>query len=511
MATINEELFHAAVDHAIDFTRYNNSVARRMIALLNRVDADLFAQMSAALERLPAESFTVDRLDAMLASVKRLNAQAYKEFSSSLDGELHDLTDYEASYQLELFDGVLPTTVSATSVNVEQVYAAAMARPFQGRLLSEWASSIADDRMARIRDALRMGYVEGQTISQMVQRIRGTKARRYEDGIIEIDRRNAASVVRTATSHVANFTRQRFYDANADLIKGLRWTSTLDGRTSPICQSRDGTIFPVDSGPRPPAHWGCRSTMVPVLKSWREMGIDMDELPPATRASIDGQVPADMTYQQWLKKQPPGRQDDILGPTRGKLFRDGGLSLDRFVDRTGTELTLEELRARNARSFREAGFISAAEKAEALSTAQGILGKMAGAIENGSKTWGSGTDALRGLFVSEKSYESHVQKRIALGHIIDENDYAKKTFSALEFARDSMVSVDPKSGFASMAIVRRNWVVLIGNEGKIITSYAVEDGKKTYRQNEQSTGNTVYEHAIDEATRAAFARLRGID
>ena len=70
---------------------------------------------------------------------------------------------------------------------------------------------------------------------------------------------------------------------------------------------------------------------------------------------MDGQVPADMTYQDWLRKQPASRQDDILGVTKGKLFRQGGLTLDRFVDRAGRELNLTELRKKNAEAFAKAG------------------------------------------------------------------------------------------------------------------------------------------------------------
>ena len=85
------------------------------------------------------------------------------------------------------------------------------------------------------------------------------------------------------------------------------------------------------------------------------MGIDMAELDPTTRASMDGQVPQDMTYQQWLKSKPAAFQDDVLGPTKGKLFRDGDLPLDRFVDRKGRELTLDELRKKDAEAFKRAG------------------------------------------------------------------------------------------------------------------------------------------------------------
>ncbi|WP_341649951.1 minor capsid protein [Thauera humireducens] len=359
MQTANERLADAAVEHAIDLTRYSNGVVRRLIALLNRTDADLFAQLIAALDRVPQSAATVERLDDLLYSVRELNRQAYQALRDGLESDLRALAAYESDYQLKLFEAVVPAAVQVhfkvAAVSADQVYAAAVSRPFQGRLLKEWAASIEADRMARIRDAIRMGFIEGETIDQMVRRIRGTRARGYEDGLIEIDRRHAQAVVRTAVTHTANAARHAMYGGNADLIKGVQWVSTLDGRTTSVCQARDGKVYPLDSGPRPPAHWNCRSSTVPLLKSWRELGIDVDELPPATRASMDGQVPEGTTYQTWLKGKPAAYQDEVLGPSRAKLFRDGGLTLDRFVDRAGKEYTLDELRKRDALAFAKAG------------------------------------------------------------------------------------------------------------------------------------------------------------
>jgi hypothetical protein len=114
-------------------------------------------------------------------------------------------------------------------------------------------------------------------------------------------------------------------------------------------------VFPIDSGPRPPAHIGCRSCIIPVVKSWRQLGIDADEVPAGTRASMNGQVADSITYPQWLKRQSVAVQNDALGVTRATLFRNGGLSVDRFVDKTGREYTLDELRDRETAAFDKAG------------------------------------------------------------------------------------------------------------------------------------------------------------
>lgn len=364
--SVNERLASEAVRHAVYFDRFSTGVVHRLIALLNRTNADLRAQIVIALERMPAESFAVERLESLLHSVRDLNKQAYESVGLELTKELKEFSAYEVGYQQDLFKHVLPVQVSFNTVVAEQVYSAALSRPFQGKLLSEWSSKIETDRMARIRDSIRMGYVEGQSTSQIVQRIMGTRAKGYEDGVIEIDRRNARAVVQTALSHAAGFAKDRFYGANKDLVKSIRWLAVLDSRTSEPCRLRDGLKYenethkpvghkiPWLAGPGR-LHWNCRSTSTPVVKSWRELGIPIDEMEPGTRASMDGQVPADMTYADWLKKQPAGRQDDVLGPVRGKLMREGGLTLDRYYSDKGVFLNLDQLRARDAAAFVRAG------------------------------------------------------------------------------------------------------------------------------------------------------------
>lgn len=71
---------------------------------------------------------------------------------------------------------------------------------------------------------------------------------------------------------------------------------------------------------------------------------------------LTGLAPPKTTYAEFLARMSAEKQDDILGPTRGKLFRKGGLTLDKFVNyKTGRQLTLEELEARYERAFAAAG------------------------------------------------------------------------------------------------------------------------------------------------------------
>ncbi|WP_207285215.1 hypothetical protein [Pseudomonas sp. FW300-N2A2] len=366
MPTVNQVLEDEQIAHAVDLEKYKVGVVRRIIALLNRSDADLSAALAAALERLPAESFTVERLELLLGQVRLINSQAYASVAQALQDDLKDLAGYEVSWQQTLFESSIPEPVQVrfpiASVSAEQAYAAALSRPFQGRLLRNWGEEIAADRMVKVRNAIRAGYLEGKTTDQIIRSIRGSRATGYADGFLERPRKDLAAVVRTAVSHTAATARDEFNKANEEVLKAERWVSTLDNKTSPMCRIRDqlqytvlthkpiGHKVPWLQGPGK-IHWCCRSTSAPVTKSWKELGMNIDEMTPAQRASMDGQVPADTNYSEWLNRQSDARKIEVLGPARAQLLKDGKLDLEDFYTPTGEWMTLDQMRARDAAAF----------------------------------------------------------------------------------------------------------------------------------------------------------------
>lgn len=369
MTTVNERLLDESIAHALYLSRYSTGTAKKMVKLLNDSDKELSARLLVALEDADADSLTVQRLNTLLRDVRKFNSQAVEHVFSALGNDLRDYASYEAQYQYDLLSHLLPDIVTEryplTGLSPHQVYAAAMARPFQGRLLSEWADNIADDRMTRINNAVRLGYLNGDTTEQIIRKIRGSRARQYKDGIIESGRRNVMAVVKTAVGHIAAVARDDFASANDSVIKGKRWVSTLDLRTTPGCIIRDGREYTVDNKPvghhipwlQGPGrlHFCCRSVYTFITKTFREMGIDIDEIPEATRASMDGPVPASTTYVEWIQRQSPERQKKVLGAIRAKLLRDGGIKPDEFFTDRGEWMTLEELKETDYQAFADAG------------------------------------------------------------------------------------------------------------------------------------------------------------
>ncbi|QNU15830.1 minor capsid protein [Thermomonas sp. XSG] len=332
-----------------------------------RIDAFLQQQDRRLREILTRASLTAvqrDRIEALLREVRAALEALHRDYTRALTARLDTLAgtvaDMEARALGAALEGVDVATPAAPALRAAVTAAPLAVRGAGGGMLLEpfiaaWTSASIE----RVEGVIRRGYFEGRTTEQIVRDVRGTKAANYRDGILEVNRRNARTVVHTGLQHVAHVARTETMKANADIVKGYRWVSTLDSRTSELCQSLDGRTFDLGEGPLPPAHPNCRSTVVPVTKTFRELGIDVDEVPPGTRASVDGQVPASLTYFEWLKTQPASFVEEALGPTRAAVFLKGGISSDDFatlqLGRNFQPLTIEEMREKAPKVFERAG------------------------------------------------------------------------------------------------------------------------------------------------------------
>jgi SPP1 gp7 family putative phage head morphogenesis protein len=183
----------------------------------------------------------------------------------------------------------------------------------------------------------------------------------FKGGIMDVQTRNAQALIRTSVQQVANEARYMTLQANDDVIKGQAWLSTLDMRTTSFCRAMDGLEWGLEGKPLgghsepfnpPPQHWNCRSTLVPLLKSWEELSKTKTselkkKIPESTRASMGGPVSEKLSYKQWFDKQPNEIQQDILGPGKLEIYKRGNLNFRNMIDQSGNPLTIDELKAKN--------------------------------------------------------------------------------------------------------------------------------------------------------------------
>lgn len=313
------------------------------------------------LTRKELTTYSRDRLEQFLARVDGKLLDIYKAYGELVQADLVDIALYESRFEAKSLSNAL--SIDAVVPTNTVIRAAVFSYPLQvkgidgGKLLKSFISGWTRTETMRVTNTIRLGFGQGQTNAQIIQAIRGTASQNFTDGVLAVSNRNAAAVVQTAIQHVATTARMETAKANSDVVLGVRIIATLDRKTSMQCKSMDQMVFPVDKGPRPPFHVNCRTTFTMVTK--------FSELfaKGATRASVGdsggGQVDASLNYYEWLATQPASFQDHALGPVRGKLFRDGGLTPEKFaklqLDKSFKPLTLAQLKDAEPDMFTRAG------------------------------------------------------------------------------------------------------------------------------------------------------------
>lgn len=343
--SVNELIADRAIRHAVYLERYKSQVVNELLAQFNAsLEPKLRAKIERSLRRLTLKSPKIRLFYQQNQDIVR---EQYKVMEAKLYQQLTDFAKVESAWLIRTMEAVTPVAIDFVSPNATMLKALARNELLEGALLKDWFAKLHKDTSFAVNRAIRAGMIEGEGIDAIVRRIKGTRAAKYTDGILEAKRSHLQSIVRTSVSNVSHAARDMTYRANSDVIKKIEIIVTLDTRTCLRCMNEDGKTYDIGKGPRPPFHLGCRCTDAPVLKSWRELGIDKDELSPSMRSSMNGLVPATQTYPAWLRKQTATIQNEALGPGRAKLFRSGRLKLREFIDRRNKPLTLKELEKLN--------------------------------------------------------------------------------------------------------------------------------------------------------------------
>lgn len=285
---------------------------------------------------------TRQRLEKLLKDLDDALAGITDDWESKLTSDMKDLAVYETDWNIKTLAANVNAEFITPSEN--QVWSAVKFNPMSlgdspvdfPKLLENWKEA----ERARLINGVKSGFVQGKTTRQIVKEVVGP------GGLADISNRHAATVVRTALNHVSTQAREQTYQKNSDIIEKYEWVSTLDSRTSTICRSRDGQKWEIGKGPLPPAHPNCRSTTAPVISADFDF-LDVGAKRAARGAEGGTQVDASTTYYDFLRQQPAWFQDEALGPVRGKIFRNSGISPEEFrsisVDGFGRPLTLTQM------------------------------------------------------------------------------------------------------------------------------------------------------------------------
>jgi SPP1 gp7 family putative phage head morphogenesis protein len=129
----------------------------------------------------------------------------------------------------------------------------------------------------------------------------------------------ALRISRTEVMRAHREATHRSFEANADLVEKWVWTASLSPRTCAVCWAMHGTEHPTTE--RMASHVNCRCTMVPLTKTWEELGFTgLQE----TRAEVEKGEDA-------FAKLTPAEQEQVLGPAKFAEYSAGRLKLADLV------------------------------------------------------------------------------------------------------------------------------------------------------------------------------------
>lgn len=319
------------------------------------------------------------------------NAKSFDDFHKAFDKELLktfkdayniskrsllDLASDQASYAYQLLEASMSQVWRVKRPQRRISEDIVLKRPLHGdKTLAQGWAGVSHSERKRIENVIRKGLAEGDTFEEIAKNVR-------KGNIYRITRNQSRALTTTAITSVYNQIDHEVYTANQDGLEGWQYVAVLDARTTAICTHRDGHIYAIgNTAHLPPAHYNCRSTTTPVVKSWDDLskleGVaqvrkrNLKKLSKKQIAFYDGQTPLKESYHSWLLRQTKETQYRHIGDMQKvELFRKGQLMIDKFSNPEGNSIGIKELRRLTDSEYTRPGdsrrFAIAKERLDAL-------------------------------------------------------------------------------------------------------------------------------------------------
>lgn len=327
MKSFNDLIAELEVARCLLHERIKNGLNRKVAKFYDEMIADLQAQILRKKNITRNLAKTIEDLKAALST-----PDFSDEFQTIAQDEVKHLREYNKLAGFALFSHVLPQSAVDNLINTTLL---------EGATVNAWNRGLNIDQKTRLEREIKIGVSLGETNELLAARVARALGK---------SKRDAASIAVTAAGAIVSAVRQKFFEANADVIKAYKYQATLDTRTSALCRAYDGLMWdtnyePIGHSypfrqPRINTHFNCRSTIIPVIKGADEL----KNVPPATRSSMNGYVPQDINFNDWLKTQPKDVIEKTLGAGRAELFLQGKITMRDLITQQGRELNLTQLK-----------------------------------------------------------------------------------------------------------------------------------------------------------------------
>ena len=243
----------------------------------------------------------LDRLQAMQNNLDLIMRQIYKrelKINTDFYTNLADKSYYRCMYRMQQrANAAFGFSHISQKVIDDVVRSRWSGKNFSARI---WGNTTA--LANTLKEEMLVGLVTGRTLRDTA----GVIAEKCSQSA-----NNARRLVRTESNYI--HTQMNFEAYEEAGVEKYLYLATLDLRTSKICRSLDGEIFPVKDQKIgvncPPMHPWCRSTTIAILDEDLLKTMQRSAIDPVTGKRI--KVPATMKYQEWYDKYVVGRDDEI--------------------------------------------------------------------------------------------------------------------------------------------------------------------------------------------------------
>ncbi len=328
---MDEEKFaNDLIRHELAAQKLNAGEAAKITRMLNATIEDMKSELAVRYAKAQARGVdrgpaTTKRIEDMIAGLESLNTNVYSKIGKTLEDGLVDRARHETQFVRDANKKAGGVNLSTTLPDTNYFRTLVNHTPIAidsdtSTLLKPWLRDMERNNLDRLNRVVQSALIAGKTPAELGDLL--------EKGGFAKSRASAQALAITANSAVANRARLDTFKQMKG-ITHVEWSSILDSRTSPTCQSLSGKIFAIDEPhPVPPAHIRCRSTLLPRKN---------DTAPPLHKP-----------YSEWLKSQDSRVQDEVLGKARGEAFRKGDVTTADIYRDDGGFKTLDELKRQDA-------------------------------------------------------------------------------------------------------------------------------------------------------------------
>lgn len=391
MGALEEWIAEMFLVHSLNLLRFSSGAQEKILLLMAAMSKELTAKLNEG----EISTYGKQRLGALLRESNAVISSHYTGMQAEMTRNLTGMVRIEADYTAKVLTQGLKIELGAKLPPATYLEKLVGDTLIKGAPSADWWKHQALDTQFRFASQVRLGAAQGETTSQIVSRVLGKSAKAAdlapntpatppmpagtpsapaapgakgpapapdpvapgEQGILKTSAANARALVHSSVQAVANAARLASFKQNADLIECLVWLATLDSHTCLLCAVRDQMEYTLDdqepighthewAGGPGAIHFSDRCVLSTRTKSFKDLGIELDEPGDSTRPSDGGPVSSKMNFKDFLASKDKAWRAEYLGPGRAEMYEAGKITLNDLMNLKGRKLTLEQLQAK---------------------------------------------------------------------------------------------------------------------------------------------------------------------